>query len=451
MKKIIFIILGMFLFSGLLFAAAPSPTSSEVFNVTMKLPNPYYGLIVADRIVTTNLGAPGQFLKIGSNGFEWATVSTGDGGEGVEYIASHPIKIGGNILYGDNEIWLAEGGINAYHIGEGQVAYWNLATNSVTSSKIIDDAITTSKIATNAVTQSKLSSNSVTTDKISSGAVTKDKIAVKSVDHTRLDVYPLGHCPLDNAQLVYKNASGNLPNRLEWTNSAVCGSNTFSVGPVSSNRTVSYYSAPFNNCPLSVVHTSLPTNCQGSECNEEWNLNRSGGSYTNAQTVNNLANSTRTHSFSASDNDLYNSSYTIKYRLSQSSTGLTDDVSRNFTALSTNGCAPIVPTLNVTSYTHPNNQCITHFTVSNTSSCVGNCSYKLYLNNIEYTTGTFSGADQTITHNIYASDITSSNPKVKIKITNLGPNGISGLNNTSAESTLPIIIPQMYDGFYCAQ
>jgi hypothetical protein len=449
-SKFIFLIFSLVLLSGFIFSATPAdpPVSNTVFSVDIVLPNPYYGLIVADAsnlanpdsvssnsiqnnaVVLSKIGAsnPGanKFLKINSTGnsLEWATVEGGSGsGDGVVYTATNPISISNNVI--------------------------SLNDSGITTLKLANSAVTSDKLSENSVTTTKLNNSAVTNTKIADGAVNKDKIAVKSVDHARLEIYPLDKCPANNATIIYRN------NRLEWSSSIECGSDMFITGDISSTRTQTYYPAPFNQCVKDVTHTVSGTSCTGASCLEEWSLFRSGGSNAVNNTVNNI-NGTRSVTFNASENNLYASSYDIRYNLSQPSTGKSATRIRNssyngFNAISNeeNTCAPVVPSsLNVLRF--PSDGCINYFEVKALVSCVGSCNYVMYVDNLPHSEGSFTGT-QTITENVYVSDIIHNNPKVKFKITNTGPAGLVGLERITPEGTLQITLPQMVDGLLCSQ
>jgi hypothetical protein len=465
-SKFIFLIFSMVLLSGFIFSATPAdpPVSNTVFSVDIVLPNPYYGLIVADAsnlanpdsvssnsiqnnaVVLSKIGAsnPGanKFLKINSTGnsLEWATVEGGSGsGDGVVYTATNPISISNNV------IGLSDLGITSSKLADNSVNTSKIANFSINGMKIASEAVDEDQIRNEAVTSQKLDTYAVTSNKINTAAVTKEKIAVKSVDHARLEIYPIDKCPAENASIIYRNG------RLEWSNYISCGSSV-SVGAINSSVTKNYFAAPFNSCVKSVTHTVSPVTCTGENCIEEWSLFRSGGSDSVTNNLSNVTNTSRTVTFNASDNDLYNTSYDLQYKLSQPATGLTQTVSRSgFSAISNeeNTCAPIVPSsLNVLRF--PSDGCINYFEVKALVSCVGSCNYVMYVDNLPHSEGSFTGT-QTITENVYVSDIIHNNPKVKFKITNTGPAGLVGLERITPEGTLQITLPQMVDGLLCSQ
>lgn len=432
MKNFIFIILGLLLFSSALFASfstAPDITSDQVFYVTMKLPNPYYGLIVADRIATTNSPTLGQYLRVGQNGFEWAHVSSG-GGEGGSLSSDDvtwPLVI-------DNlgKLRITDSGITAYHIGDGQVAYWNLGQNSVrgyhlasdnfapnkflkssasgvsglnwsdiSGEDLLDETITSQKLAVNSVTSSKIADNAINTSKILDLAVTKEKIAIKSIDHTKLDVWtPSGYCPSNNANLIYNKIN----NRLEWSQTTTdCDPVSFSSGSLNTNRTYTYFSAPFNQCIQNVTHTENHVTCiGGGYCVEQWTLSRSGGSNTYTNNINSIpSNSNRTKNFVVSQENGYKSSYTLKYSLTQSETGLYGEKLNSYDSIPTTGCQPQVGTLGEdVIYQAPNDQCVIGYNLKSTgNNCIGTCEYEVILNNNTISTGTLTGNNKNI--NVY--------------------------------------------------
>jgi hypothetical protein len=336
---------------------------------------------------------------------------------------------------------------------DGGITSSKLADNSVISSKLADESVISSKLSNNSVTSQKLADSSVTNNKIGTAAVSKEKIAVKSVDYARLEVYPLDKCPANGASLIYKSASAGLPDRLEWSNYVTCGASV-SVGAISSTVTPNYFFAPFNSCVKSVTHTVSPVTCTGESCVEEWSLLRSGGSDSVTNNLSNVTNTSRSVTFNASENNIYTSSYDLKYTLSQPSTGLTQTVSRNnFSSISGEeaSCKPIVNSVNYSDNTNYAG-CIISYDVSAVASCVGTCSYIFYIGDIPlpYTYGTFSGNNKIVSAQIPLSEIMSKpNPKFKAKITNITPIALAGLNVFSNEMTIPFTYPQIIGNDEC--
>ena len=445
--KFILLIFTIIIFSGFIFAADVGgniPASNVVFDVDIVIPNPYFGMIVADasnfanpnsvnedsiqnnavtlsKIYATLPGA-GKFLKVNSagNGLVWSTIdgNGSGGGNGESYTASSPIFISNNV------IGLSDLGITSSKLADNSVNTSKIANFSINGMKIASEAVDEDQIRNEAVTSQKLDTYAVTSNKINTAAVTKEKIAVKSVDYARLEVYPLDKCPAENASIIYRNG------RLEWSNYISCGSSV-SVGAVNSSVTKNYFAAPFNSCVKSVTHTVSPVTCTGENCIEEWSLFRSGGSDSVTNNLSNVTNTSRTVTFNASDNDLYNTSYDLQYKLSQPATGLTQTVSKNgFSAISgeETACQPKANTIS----SSPNTDyagCVTSFDVSANLSCVGNCSYIFSINNEEIfsTFGIFSGINKNVTENIRISHVPNSNPELRVKVTNLSPSALAGL------------------------
>ncbi len=349
MKKFIFIILSILLFSGFIFAATPNNNlwQDKIFEVTIKLPNPYYGVIVSDY---SNIANPNSVYE-----------------SSIRALAVSSSKIANNA-----------------------VTYSKLADNAVTNSKLADASVDTRKIQIDgvltenikdySVTAFKIANSAVINSKIADGAVTKEKIAVKSVDHARLEVHPLDKCPANGATIIYRN------NRLEWSNSMDCSSTMGISGYIESRRSTINFASPFNQCIQSVTHTVTGTSCSGSPCLEEWSIFRSGGSDSNAQTVNNISGN-RTFTFNAASNNLYKLSYDVKYKLSQSATGLSAEKIRlGFNQVPTTGCQPQVGA----NMTETLEECSYILRVTG-NNCIGSCNYTINLNGTTIDQGSFSG------------------------------------------------------------
>lgn len=377
MKKFIFIIFSILLFSGFIFAGVPNNNlmQDKIFDVTIKMPNPYYGAIVSD---FTNVTNPGSVYESS--------------------------------------------------IRNNAVTNPKIANNAVSNSKISDGAIDTRKIQVDGVltenirdysiTAFKLANFAVTNSKIADGAVTKEKIAVKSVDHARLEVYPLDKCPANQATIIYRN------NRLEWSSSVDCSATMAINGDLLPSRSEIKFESPFNQCTQSVTHTVSQTSCSGSSCLEEWSIYRSGGHDVNVQTVNNISGN-RTFTFNAASNNLYQSSYDVKYKLSQPATGLSAEKIRlagynGFGQVSTSGCQPQVGT-NMTATLE--NYCYYNLRVTN-NNCIGSCNYTLSVNGSDLAFGSFNGNNNVIEYMVPISSL------------NVGQ-GSSGQNNWSVTITYP--------------
>lgn len=268
---LIVLIMSMVFITGNLFAAQepinpPMEGSSQSYNgtfdVTITVPNPYYGVVISDlsrgfvyggnAIVLENFGTSGQFLiKDAGNSMKWATFTPGS--SGATYTGSSSIDIST-----ENVLSVANQGITDTKI----------ALHNVKSHHIDDHEILTNHIA----------SYQVTTIKIANSAVTTNKLADKSVTVGKLDILEVpGQCPTNNSVLGYDASLG----KLKWTNTVACNE-VFTVGNIYLNPISPPLNFPMNQ-PSFNYTASTNIMCSGpspnpTNCNYTFNAYDSYGS-----------------------------------------------------------------------------------------------------------------------------------------------------------------------------
>ena len=161
-------------------------TNSKIANNAVNTAQITNDAVDATKLDTTNTGATGQILELGSsNQMTWvAKPSTGitivGAGRGLSANTQGSTVTLSVANGGINTTQLANNAVTAAKIANSTITTTQLANNAVETTDIKDDAVTSAKILNNAITAAKINSNAVTTAKINNEAVTEAKLDISN-------------------------------------------------------------------------------------------------------------------------------------------------------------------------------------------------------------------------------------------------------------------------------
>lgn len=412
-NKIFMVFLTVILFSGIVFSAAGTPESTTLpasnylFTINVNLPNPYYGYIVSDASNFANPNSVGTFA--------------------IQSSAVTNSK-------------LANNSVTSNKIADYSILPFKIASNAVQTNNIMANAVTSVKIANQSVTENKLANNSVTADKIAFGAVNKDKIGHKAVNVVHIDT---DNFPGNGAVLTWDGNNSTLT----WSESSnsIFDENSIGLGDLTLDNTV--YFNGFDSCVKEVTYTQSGIECKKvggvHDCVGEFSLGDLILGYNILKTTDFFANNqnNRTDSITIDlVDDFYNlgQQAEVKYILFQPFSDTTITKTQDLTIQSFN-CKPQIS--NFTSeFTDYSGDCPLKFKVKAKIKCVGVCEYTIYqqFSNsspawIELKTGTVSSNGLLMDVETQDLDIYQylDGRKFKIKVTNLSPEALTGLNHST--------------------